>query len=94
VGLQIRVTPNGVKTFSLFRRVKGGNPERVTLGRYPTMTIEQARKRAAQVNTVIETGANPAAVKRALKEESTFADLFSDYLDRHAKPRKRTWKED
>jgi integrase len=93
-GLQIRVTPSGVKTFSLFRRVKGGNPERVTLGRYPTMTIEVARKRAAQVNTVIETGANPAEVKRALKAEATFADLFADYLERHAKPRKRTWRED
>jgi integrase len=93
-GLQIRVTPNGVKTFSVFRRVRGGDPERVTLGRFPTVTIEHARRQAAKVNNTIESGANPAAVKRALKEESTFADLFADYLNRHAKPRKRTWKED
>lgn len=93
-GLQVRVTAAGVKTFSVFRRVKGGSPERVTLGRYPTMTIEQARRRAAQVNTAIESGANPAEVKRAHKAEMTFADLFADYIERHAKPRKRTWRED
>jgi hypothetical protein len=40
-GLQIRVTPGGAKTFSVYRRVKGGGqPERVTLGRFPVMTVE------------------------------------------------------
>ena len=46
-GLQLRVTPTGAKTFSVYRRTKGGTPERVTLGRYPDMTIEQARKSTA-----------------------------------------------
>jgi hypothetical protein len=31
-GLQLRVTSSGVKTFSMYRRTKGGAPERVTLG--------------------------------------------------------------
>lgn len=93
-GLQIRVTSTGAKTFNVFRRVKGGQPERVTLGRYPAMTIEQARRKAAEVNAAIEGGANPAEAKRALKAEPTFADLFAEYLERHAKPRKRTWAED
>jgi len=57
-GLQLRVTSSGVKTFSLFRRVKGGEPERLTLGRYPDMTIEQARKLSAQYNLAIESGDN------------------------------------
>lgn len=34
-GLQLRVTHNGVITFSLYRRVKAGSVERVTLGRLP-----------------------------------------------------------
>jgi integrase len=93
-GLQLRVTSRGVKTFSLFRRMKNGEPERVTLGRYPTMTIQTARKRAAAINNAIEGGANPAEAKRAHKAEATFGSLFSEYLERHAKPRKRTWRED
>ena len=93
-GLQLRVTPAGVKTFSVFRRVKGGGPERVTIGRFPRTTIEQARRRAGKVNSAIDGGENPAAVRRAHKAESTFAELFKGYLERHARPRKRTWQED
>jgi integrase len=93
-GLQIRVTAGGAKTFCLYRRIKGGQPERVTLGRFPDMTIEQARQKAAEINAAIEGGANPADAKRAHKAENTFADLFSEYINRHAKRNKRTWRED
>ncbi|MBY0280814.1 MAG: Arm DNA-binding domain-containing protein [Alphaproteobacteria bacterium] len=48
-GLQIRVTSAGVKTFCLYRRIKNGSPERVTLGRYPDMSIEQARNESIMV---------------------------------------------
>lgn len=94
LGLQLRVTPTGVKTFSVFKRVGGGNPERITLGRSPDMTVEQVRIRATEVIAAIVGGANPAAAKRTRKAELIFAELFAEYLDRHAKPRKRTWKED
>ena len=42
-GLTLRVTDAGAKSFIVQRRVNG-KPERVTLGRFPEMTIEQARK--------------------------------------------------
>jgi hypothetical protein len=92
-GLQLRVTSTGVKTFSMYRRTKGGAPERVTLGRFPTMTVEQARKAASVVNASIEGGDNPAEVKRVFKAEPTFAELFKEYGERHG-INKRTWKND
>ena len=92
-GLQIRVTKSGSKTFSVFRRIKGGRPERITLGRFPTMTVEQARKLAARINAEIEEGANPAEVKRAHKGEPTFAELFKEYGERHGN-KKRSWNTD
>lgn len=79
-GLQLRVTATGSKTFSVYRRVKGGRPERVTLGSFPAMTIEQARKLAARVNAEIEDGSSPAKVKRAYRDEPTFADVFVRFL--------------
>ena len=79
-GLQIRVTSSGVKTFCIYRRTKGGQPERVTLGRFPEMTIEQARVSASVVNAAIESGANPAKVKRAHREEPTFAEVFELFI--------------
>lgn len=94
IGLQLRVTASGAKSFSLFRRVKGGRPERITLGQYPTMSIEQARRQAAQINAAIEDRKNPAEVRRALRGEPTFGALFKEYLERHSRPNKRTWQED
>src|SRR5262249_52324047 len=93
-GLQLRVTSNGVKTFSLYRRIRGGNPERVTLGRFPSMTVENARLQAGKVNHAIGAGAIPAEAKRAHRAEATFGEIFTDYMDLHSKPNKRTWQED
>ena len=93
-GLRLRVTSKGIKTFSMRKRIKHGEPERITLGRYPDMTIEQARRKAAEINSLILEGKNPAEVKRQHKAEPTFSDLFTDYLEHHAKPRKKTWNED
>jgi len=83
-GLQLRVTPGGVKTFSVFRRTKGGQPERVTLGRYPDLSIEQARRKAAEVNSAIAEGKNPADVVRAAKQELILDDLHNEYMTRCA----------
>jgi len=92
-GLQLRVTHAGIKTFSLFRRVKGGLPERMTLGRFPDMSIEQARKLAARVNSEIEEGSNPAEVKRALKGEPSISEFFDEYGKRHG-VKKKSWGDD
>ena len=94
-GLRLRVTSSGIKTFSLLRRIRNGPMERVTLGRFPdAYKTEGAQKKAKQLNGIIADGANPAEVKRAHKGEPTFDGLFKEYMDRHAKLRKRTWRED
>lgn len=89
-GLQIRVTHTGAKTFSVYRRTKSGLPERITLGRFPAMTIEQARKQAARINAEIEEGSSPAQVKRAHRDELTFGGLFLEYGERHGN-KKKSW---
>ncbi|MBF0308084.1 MAG: tyrosine-type recombinase/integrase [Magnetococcales bacterium] len=92
-GLQLRVTTNGVKTFSWYRWVNGA-PERFTLGRWPEMTIDAARQHVARLNHAKVEGVNPAAARRARKKEMTFGELFAVYLERWAKPRKKSWKGD
>ena len=84
-GLQLRVTASGTKTYSVYRRLKAGQPERITLGKFPSMTVEQARKSAADLNSVIESGASAAAVKRSVKAELTFGEAFDDFLERKRK---------
>lgn len=79
-GLQLRITSNGIKTFSLFRRIKNSSPERVTLGRYPDMSIEQARIESTRLNGLIVQGINPNTDSRALKTETTLQELFDNFL--------------
>ena len=93
-GLKIRVTQTGAKTFSVVKRVKGGQPLRVSLSRFPEMSIEQARRQAAVILAEIAEGGNPSEVKRALKGEFTFAELFARYLKDHAYVHKKTGKTD
>lgn len=91
--LRIRVTSTGVKTFCVLKRVKGGQMERVTLARYPEMTIEQARKKTAEILGKIVEGNNPAEARRAIREEPTFRQLFEEFAERHGK-QKRSWAAD
>lgn len=91
--LRIRVTSTGVKTFCVLKRVKGGTMERVSLARYPEMSIEQARKKTAEIIGKIVEGNNPADARRALREEPTFRQLFEEFADRHGK-QKRAWAAD
>ena len=93
-GLQIRISHTGVKTFSVLKRIKCGQLERVTLGRYPEMTIEQARRKTLEINLAISEGNNPAEIKRIARAEVVFNYLFSEYIERHSKLNKKTWKED
>ncbi len=92
-GVGIGVGSTGKKSFILYRKING-IPERITLGRYPDLTIEQARGKAAEINSAIAKGANPARMKRGERAELTFNDLFEEYLERHSKPNKKTWDKD
>jgi integrase len=92
-GLALAVSPAGKKVFVLYRKVDG-RPERITIGPYPDLSIEQARGKAAELNGAIARGENPASKRRLVRDEATLGDLFSTYLEHHAKPHKKTWSED
>lgn len=79
-GLQLRITSQGVKTFVVFRRIKGGRPQRVTLGRYPTLTIDQARRKAEKVNDLLVQGSFVSPKKQRALNELTLGELFEDFI--------------
>jgi integrase len=91
--LQLRVTTNGHKSFSLYRKVNG-RVERYTIGDLSHITVEQARKRARELNAKFDLGENPADKRRTLRAEMTFGAMFQDYLEHYARPHKRTWEQD
>src|SRR5688572_4377467 len=93
-GLAAAVTDKGTVSFILYRWIEG-RPERIFLGRYPDTTIEKARGKASAHLGTISDGENPADKRRHDRAEITLQTFFTDeYLERHAKIRKRTWHED
>ena len=92
-GLGIAVTPAGKKTFLLYRKIRG-RPERINIGPYPDLSVEQARGKASELNAAIARGENPAEQKRAARGQMTLAELFDTYLEKYAKDHKRSWRND
>ena len=92
-GLGIAVTATGKKTFLLYRKIRG-RPERINIGPYPDLSVEQARGRASELNAAIARGENPAEQKRAARGQMTLAELFDTYLEKYAKVHKRSWRTD
>ena len=92
-GLALAVSPSGKKVFVLYRKV-ARRPERITIGAYPDLSIEQARDRAAEFNGAIARGENPGGARRIVRDEMTLGELFATWLEHHGKPHKKTWKWD
>ena len=86
VGLYLRVTASGIKTFSILRRINR-KLERISLGRFPEVSVEQARRKAMEIGSAIANGNNPAEIKRGEKAELTLGELFDEYIEHHAKPK-------
>ena len=80
-GLALQVTAAGARTFQVYKWA-AGKPLRITLGRYPDMTVEQSRKAAKQALGNIATGGNPNAEKRIERTKAvTLAELLTQYRD-------------
>ena len=92
-GLLLRVTPNGVKTFSVLRRVRGSSkPMRENIGTWPSVPVEGrhgARTRAAAIVAKMAAAQDPGAARRALKIELTLGELFEQYIADREKAGKR-----
>ena len=90
--LALSVTAAGTKTFFRCGRIEG-RPQRVRIGTFPDLSVEQARRIVRRMSGDIAEGKNPYAELQAKKHEETLGTLFGWWLQ-HAKERKRTWRSD
>src|SRR5438874_2212782 len=81
LGLQLRVTDRGVKSFCVFRRSKRGRAERITIARFPTLSVEQARAKAKRYLADLGDG---ISVSGRLRTEAllgkTLGEVHQEYL--------------
>ena len=79
--LTCRVSDTGNKSFVVLKKTPNGKTQRVTLGRFPDMTVSEARKKAQAALVDLANGVNPAEEKRKQRFRSmTLNDLFNRYL--------------
>jgi len=87
-GLALCVTDAGTRTFYLYRRCAAG-PVRHRIGRYPDLSIEQARREAQKLTGAMATGINPQDAKRTARTEATLGEAWQYFLTVHALPKKK-----
>ena len=82
-GLRIGATS---KTFIVYKRLPHGAPQRVSLGKYGALTVDQARKKAQEHLSALVQGVDINAQKKAVKlekkkEEAAATETFEWLLD-------------
>ena len=92
-GFGVRVHQNGRKSFFV-RYASEGKRRRLTLGTYPSLGLSEARTKAKEIIGRIAQGGDPQGKRNADRQAPTFADLAEEYIERHAKVKKRRWEED
>jgi integrase len=94
-GLLARVLATGRIEWAIRYRY-AGKRRRLKLGVYPALTLAKARERAREARTQIDRGRDPVAEQRTAKAKrtDTVAALAAEYLEKHARRKKRTAAED
>jgi len=86
-GLRLQTTDKGVKTFQFYRWFQD-RPLLITLGRFPAMTVEQARQQAKKHLGELAEGKDPGQEKKRRRDEAiTLRQAMEDYIkSRDLKP--------
>jgi len=97
-GFALRVFPSGEKSW-VFIYTFHGRKRRLTLGKYPTMSLKQAKIEHRKALRMLQNDKKDPALekqkeKTEMRDSSTVEGLIEEYLEKHAKPNKRSWKED
>lgn len=86
-GLTLMVSPLGTKTFYFSKKIHGRS-EKIKIGRFPDVSVEQARVMAHEHNVTIAKGDNPQDKRRAFNQEVTFGELHAWFIENYAKHHK------
>ena len=96
-GLGLRVSPADRKSFIFMYRFDG-KPRMMTLGPYPKLKLVTARLKVAQakdrLSQEIDPGQELIESKESIRGAHSIRALIDEYIQKWAKPRKRSWKED
>jgi integrase len=96
-GFYLIIQDSGAKSFAVRYRYNG-RPRKFTLGSYPALSLEEARKAARAAFERVQVGDDPAherKLERARQADGkeAFEEVARQFIQRWSKPRNRTWAE-
>jgi integrase len=71
-----------------------GRMNRITIGKYPDLSLSEAKAEALRIRHDIAIGIDPAQKRENERKELTLKDIASQYLENHARTHKRSWQQD
>ncbi|MCH8112993.1 MAG: DUF4102 domain-containing protein [Proteobacteria bacterium] len=93
LGLRVSALPNKHKSWQ-FTYSFVGKKRRLTLGRYPAVSVEKANSKLLDAKRLLDDGIDPAkkrkAEKKADREAKTVRDLSKKFLNKLREKRRRT----
>lgn len=89
----LRVSNSGRKTWVVIYRVNQ-RLRRFTIGSFDDIPLVEARSTAKQILHSVAIGNDPQQEKIHERNAETFKDLADEYIEKYARPNKRSWKED
>ena len=96
-GFGIRISPHGRKSW-VFMYWVDGVQKRMTFGIYPAMPLVEAHTALAKAREILAKGGDPGGLlakdRSDHRSSPTVNQLIDEYIEKWAKPRKRTWEED
>jgi integrase len=88
-GLYLEISPRGTRSFYV-RRMSRGRSDKLFIGRFPDVSIEQARSKAMSFHADLSIGHSQAEEKRSSNSELSLSELFELYLERHMQKSRKT----
>ena len=97
LGLELRVSERGMRSWSIRYRSKGGERRRTTYGTYPAIPLAEARARAREIAAAAARGLDLPKQEERQREEQSRAEerpqnlgaLIDRYIEQHCRPMQR-----
>ncbi|MBK9005041.1 MAG: DUF4102 domain-containing protein [Sphingomonadales bacterium] len=103
-GLYVEVTPSGGKLWRYKYRINGGIEKKLAIGRYPEVSLKDAREKRDEARRLVANGIDPSEKKRQDKHRAkisasnTFRSVALAFIERNRRDglaeatiRKREW---